>query len=153
MPEFVSTLAPDARDPILELASALASDRFSAATIRDTMTGYIEALDFTDSPDDDTEAEAWADADLAHESIVRIAVDCLHFLYRVGCYLPDHVDYTKVGRDIHFSRNGHGTGFFDRPTDMYEREGHDYRDLLQRAAKRFGRADSYVGDDGRIYLS
>ena len=153
MPEFISALEPDSRDQVLALAEALASDRFNVSTISETVCGYIEALDFTDRPDGETETEAWDSAEIARETFVRIAVDCLGFLYRVGCYLPDAVDYARVGRDLHYSRSGCGVGFFDRPAGMYTRDGHDYRDMLQRAAEGMGRVDSYVGDDGRIYLS
>jgi len=51
----------------------------------------------------------------------------------------------KLGMDIWFTRNGHGSGFFD----------HNYNneDLLINAGKKLKSVDLYVGDDGKLYFS
>lgn len=51
----------------------------------------------------------------------------------------------QVGSDFCLTRNGHGTGFWDR--GMGERG-----DRLTAAAKPYGTQDGYVGDDGLLYL-
>lgn len=48
-------------------------------------------------------------------------------------------NFEKAGADFHFSRNGHGTGFFDR--DCYN--GHEQE--LQRAAKVYGSCELIDG--------
>jgi hypothetical protein len=47
--------------------------------------------------------------------------------------------------DIWLTRNGHGTGFFDRSYDNEE-------DLVN-AARKIKSKDLYVGDDGKLYFS
>jgi len=51
----------------------------------------------------------------------------------------------KLGMDIWFTRNGHGSGFFDH---SYENE-----DVLIRAGNKLGPKDLYIGDDGKLYFS
>jgi hypothetical protein len=50
-----------------------------------------------------------------------------------------------AGQDFVLSRNGHGTGFWDRGAG-------DVGDRLHRAAKVYGDGSLYLGDDGRIYF-
>lgn len=50
----------------------------------------------------------------------------------------------QLGMDIWFTRNGHGSGFFDR---NYENE-----DSLMEAGRKLKSKDLYVGDDGKLYF-
>jgi hypothetical protein len=50
----------------------------------------------------------------------------------------------QLGMDIWFTRNGHGSGFFDR---NYENE-----DALMEAGRKLKSKDLYVGDDGKLYF-
>lgn len=50
----------------------------------------------------------------------------------------------RLGMDIWFTRNGHGSGFFDH---SYEHE-----DLLINAGKKLKPKVLYVGDDGKLYF-
>ena len=51
----------------------------------------------------------------------------------------------QLGHDFWLTRNGHGTGFWDR--------GHgDLGDKLTQWAKTFSGCDPYEGDDGKVYL-
>lgn len=52
-----------------------------------------------------------------------------------------------VGHDFWLTRNGHGTGFWDR--DLPNGAG----DRLSAAARAFGGVDLYVGDDGMVYAA
>ena len=54
-----------------------------------------------------------------------------------------------AGHDFWLSRNGHGTGFFDREDYIYG--GQEINNKLQEIAKSFGELWPYVGDTGRIY--
>lgn len=95
----------------------------------------------------------------------------------------DGYDDMSAGRDFWYTRNGHGVGFWDRTElesdrDEYEAltaemvaAGRDspawsatlakrnalkalsLGERLSVAARKFGNVDSYVGDDGLIYLS
>lgn len=53
---------------------------------------------------------------------------------------------TTAGRDFWYTRNGHGSGFWDG--DWPE----PYATTLTEAAEAFGEVDVYMGDDGKVHL-
>lgn len=109
-------------------------------------------------------------SDLAPETLARIIEDCERFqrcaaplLEQVyGHSFPARVigdgtlpnshrpawnyDATAAGRDLWFTRNGHGVGFWDRGLG-------EVGDRLSDGARAMGQVDAYLGDDGRVYLS
>ena len=54
------------------------------------------------------------------------------------------LDDSQVGHDFWLTRNGHGTGFWDRGIGKAG-------DILTECAKSYGSLDLYLGDDGEIY--
>ena len=81
-------------------------------------------------------------------SLEEIISECRDF---VVANWGDLQEYSKTGRTADFaghdfclSRNGHGTGFWDRGVG-------DLGDRLHEAAKVYGSASLYLGDDDRIY--
>jgi len=114
--------------------------------IDDPLTNaYLEAVVFTDfGPDSDIPADtqfsplarsdAWGDAH--------------NFFYTNKDLLGDNTADSMM-HDLWFTRNGHGTGFWDRP----EKWGEENADILTRCAKCMGGLWTYVGDDGLVYFS
>lgn len=80
--------------------------------------------------------------DIAPETRDKMIVDCTDFQERFGNLYDDS---GQAGHDFWLSRNGHGTGFFDRDTPN--------ADKLQEAAESYGEFYLDVGDDGMIYGS
>jgi hypothetical protein len=80
--------------------------------------------------------------DFAPETLEAIIADCKKFQQENAEALAEHDD-EQGGTDFWLTRNGHGAGFWDG--DWAE------GDKLTFAAKQFGEADIYVGDNGRIY--
>jgi len=122
-------------------------DKFTEAYIEcalwSSMDDLDEPLDKNYGPDD-----------IAPEALARIEADCTKFQEEnkvaLSCY--EHPLYSADalgGHDFWLSRNGHGSGFFDR-TDRLPKE---VCDRLQEAACKFRECDLYVGDDGLIYLA
>lgn len=120
--------------------------------------GYIEAMFFTDasSADDGDDLDGATFAELAPAALIKIITDCAAFqrdceallndVYGVqGHHEREPYDDTKAGRDYWYSRNGHGTGFWDRGLGVFGDELHN--------AARSSSVDLYRGDDGRLYLS
>jgi hypothetical protein len=70
--------------------------------------------------------------------------DFLAFCKREGI---DHSEWSEAqfGHDFWLTRNGHGSGFWDRGLAMGE--------TLTEAAKTFGSACLYVGNDALVYQS
>jgi len=162
MPEF-----------ILDLGSP---DHARAFNALDSFTqGYIEALFFTDEerlceesgrdmPDVAIDLETMESrfvggdspgfADLAPDALAKIIADCAAFQTANSAMLERAYalgeaqmiyDEERAGRDFWYSRNGHGVGFWDRGLG-------EVGDMLHKAAQSFRQVDSYVGDDGLVYL-
>jgi len=55
------------------------------------------------------------------------------------------LDAEQVGHDFWLTRNGHGTGFWDRDISNGRK--------LTELCKTYGTSDAYVGDDGLVYLT
>ena len=145
MPEF-----------ILDHGNADASRQFRAL---DSFTqGYITAAFFT-STGPDNEEEGLGDAsfaDIADSALASIVADCkawqeanatlLDAAYGVqGKYERAPYDAERAGNDYWYTRNGHGTGFWDRGLG-------ELGDKLA-AACRYHEVNMVRGNDGLIYFN
>ena len=83
-------------------------------------------------------------ADISGELMDKMIDDCSKFLSEANL---DPSLYAQAGHDFWLTRNGHGTGFWDKP-EIY---GEERAEALSTLAETFGVVDLYVGDDGRIY--
>ena len=121
--------------------------------------GYIEAMFFTSTgtgDDSEQDLEHATFAELAPESLTSIVDDCRAFqatnatlldsVYGVqGKYERAPYDESRAGNDYWYTRNGHGTGFWDRGLG-------ELGEALATAA-RYSERNLYRGDDGLLYLS
>lgn len=82
--------------------------------------------------------------DISGEATDKMIEDCAAFLAKAD--IPDNL-LPQAGHDFWLTRNGHGSGFWDRP-EIY---GEEKAQELSALAETFGVVDLYVGDDGRIY--
>ena len=169
MPEFV-----------LNIGDAEEQDAF--AKLDGFTRGYIEALFFTDEEQlcedsgrempsvafDTTTMESRfvggdspGFADLAPKTLAAIIEDCrrfqeLHADLLQQAYESESVSYDDemAGRDFWYTRNGHGVGFWCR--DLGD-VGDELSELCgwssRKSAHPFPETDSYIGDDGKVYLS
>jgi hypothetical protein len=62
---------------------------------------------------------------------------------------PERYNDEDLAHDFWLTRNGHGTGFWDRP----EKYGEERSKILSEIAHRAGERDAYVGGDGKIYFA
>ena len=117
----------------------------------ETLKGYIEALYWADNwADTDEEGQPDPEAELSPETWRNIAIDVVWFLKKAMPRIyRKPLDYTQIGHDFYLSRNGHGTGFWDR-SEIY---GEPLADYLHEMADSFGPDEFYQGDDGMIYNS
>lgn len=104
------------------------------------IAAYFEAVDFTELGEDgQPPIDAEIDEDFLRESVI----DCLAFYSRIACYLSDD-NIAQAGHDFWLTRNGHGTGFWDRPEI--------YRDYLvgkfTKIAESFGEAYAVYDEIG-----
>ncbi len=112
-------------------------ERFTAAC--------IEALYFTDTGDDD--GQPTSDAELSDETRADLEADCRSFWRRFGPYVEAaDMSADQAGHDFWLTRNGHGAGFWDGSWPE------PYDNILTAGAKSYGPAETYLGDDGRIWI-
>ena len=116
--------------------------------------GYITAACWLSCGPDDGEMDGKGFADLAPEAVAEMAEDCTLFQAQNAndlTFVCDGImfeDYSleRAGTDFWLSRNGHGSGFWDRGLKVAG-------ERLDQAAKGFGSCDLYLGDDGKVYVS
>ena len=89
---------------------------------------YIEALYFTETGDSE---QPEVDAELYESSLKQAWDDCRRFYNVYADIIGENVE--QAGHDFWFTRNGHGTGFWDRP-DVWG----DYEEELTRACELMG---------------
>lgn len=106
----------------------------------DTMTAaYIEAIYFTETGDTDQPPK---DAELTAFDKAKAYLDCRQFYWGVTQDLdidPADLDWRQVGHDLWLTRNGHGTGFWDR-AEIY---GGDRPRIFSAMAKAMGNHDAF----------
>lgn len=126
-------------------------------TLSDVAKGYVTAMFFTEEErltEEDSEVST-DPHDLPQETLAKVKEVCDEFersnahLWSM-CHSP-RGEFTigeLVGHDLWLTRNGHGSGFWDRP-EVYGRRN---ADLLADRARKLRECYAYVGDDGMIYL-
>jgi len=85
--------------------------------------------------------------ELAPETLEEMKAECARFQEEnsnlLRAYTYHHEQY--AGHDFWLTRNGHGTGFWDRDAGFIGK-------VLSKRAEAYGPAFLYVGDDGLVYL-
>ena len=124
------------------------------------VNGYLECASWLGAyPDqDDWNGNAndieydWSIDDLEFTSLQRIEDDCKRFIKENRADLEDALrvsGYTEVfaGHDFCLTRNGHGTGFWDRGLGVVG-------DRLSEAARKFGAVTAFVNKkhNGAIFF-
>lgn len=113
---------------------------------------YIHAALWSSTDDNGTPLDSKYEVeDIAPDTLKVIIEDCKQFQQQNSSLFTDclrsggeYTDDERAGHDFWLTRNGHGAGFWDGdwPTTG---------ERLDKAAKKFGEAELYVGDDGYLY--
>lgn len=130
----------------------------------DMKTGFDEFLadylrtaldDFSVTQRDEGNDVYLDDDDLDPDALAKMTADATVFWNRNGPYILAREEYNDRGEwtiaeraasDFYLTRNGHGSGFWDRP----ELWG-PYTDKFKKDSEWFGTTDLYLGDDGKVY--
>lgn len=162
MPEFILDTSGAVAEPDWKRAPALTVGRPLTWRDHDGVTqGFIEALFFT-WPEGEGDYVGGITSpgysDLAPFALAKIITDCIKFQaspewkaferWREDESDGDAADDEQAGRDFLFSRNGHGVGFWDRPTEFYG----PHQTPLDNLARTFGNLDAYIGDDEKAHV-
>lgn len=117
-------------------------DEFTAA--------YLECAEWAGGIEDEPEYVKADEIEWAPEAVERAIHECAAFQYQNVAALAAYSEprsLAHAGHDFFLTRNGHGTGFWDRD-DVPEWA----RKALTAAAKATGEVNVYFGDDGKLYL-
>lgn len=115
-------------------------------------TAYLEALEFTDCGPDDPER---ADATWSENLFTHAEAEAVRFINSLPPTLWAEVSeaveagrysWRQFGHDLWFTRNGHGTGFWDRGLAMMG-------DGLSDHAQAMGEVWTYVTDEGELDIA
>ena len=111
--------------------------------------GYIEAAFFTSTGSGDDESlETATTAEIAPTALAAVVADCARWQEANAALLAEAYatgyEPQRAGNDYWYTRNGHGTGFWDR--DLGETG-----DMLANAC-RYHEVNLVRGDDGLIYF-
>lgn len=97
---------------------------------------YIETGLWADSYPEAMSDYANGDIKLEAHSLRCAIIDCLAFLGKYGCHLDGDAMHEQAAHDFYLTRNGHGTGFWDRDENTY---GSSWiRDQMDKFAQGFG---------------
>lgn len=135
----------------MKLENILNRDSKDAQFVR----GYLECALWSSNDESDDSGGEPMDVnydlnDIAPETLEQAIKDCLEFIKKyeyLFCPLPE---YDQAGHDFWLTRNGHGSGFWDR-AEIY---GDSAADTLASKCgwkTEFPAIDLYIGDDGLIY--
>jgi len=108
-----------------------------------TINGYLEAALWTE---EDELGPSNIESDVSFEAKVDAYTDIKKFKQLAGELIAQSgLDDEQIGHDLWLTRNGHGTGFWDRGLG-------EIGDKLADIARGMGSKYAYVGDDGLIYI-
>ena len=112
--------------------------------IEEMLQSYLVCALWSSTGDDDEPLDSTHGVnDIAPESVESARIACMWFVDRMLPWLGDW-DAGQAGHDLWLTRNGHGTGFWDR--------GREHGKRLSDFAHSMGKSDAYIGDDGKVYL-
>ncbi len=110
---------------------------------------YLECASWASGPITDsegTEHESGDGFEFAGEAFEAARADVSDFCMSQQSLIDAlGLPAVQVGHDFFLNRNRHGAGFWDRDNGAMG-------DALSDAAKVYGSADVYLGDDGYLYL-
>lgn len=119
------------------------------------LRGYLTAAFWTnddDAPGGEYSTSGRPEAmfdDLAEDALLKATRDCRRFADQQAENLRlSGLGDEQAGHDFWLTRNGHGSGFWDR-----DNVPETQREALAEAAHAFGECDLYRGDDGKLYFS
>lgn len=100
--------------------------------------GYVEAIYFTETGEADQPAKG---AELTDWTKSQAYLQCRNFYWATTEALSLDLDWYQAGIDLWLTRNGHGTGFWDRG-DLYGENTH----VLTALAKAMGAVEAVFVD-------
>jgi len=119
--------------------------------LNDFTVAYLVCALWSSMDNDDNPLDLEHDlGDLSKEAVQSAKDDCDSFLSAnaeiILTETPDEYDNEQAGHDFWLTRNGHGSGFWDRGIGEAGKK-------LTDSAHSFGECNLYLGDDNVVYMA
>jgi len=116
----------------------------------DFLAGYVEAMLFSSTDEADESGGSpldanYTDSDITTDSLRRMAAQCQAFLRMPGVAEAIEGRELEAGRDFWFTRNDHGSGFWDGDWPKAAAQ------LLTKVSESFGGSYVYVSR-GKVHV-
>ena len=111
--------------------------------LRTFVDGYIKCIYWAEDIDDLTNME--------HSTMFCVFIECQRFIKVCGTFQNNPIPedkYEQAGHDFWLTRNGHGTGFWDKQ-EIY---GEKNSEILTEISKQFGEMYMYISDDNHLEI-
>lgn len=108
------------------------------------LSAYTECLVWSEAEDNGENFDN-RDGEFSHPALTAIESDCRDFYDSYDSTWQSALSDAQAGHDFCLTRNGHGTGFWDRGLGALGEE-------LSKACKPYGTQNLYRGDDGNLYV-
>ena len=111
------------------------------------LRGYLTAILWSEMDNNDDPLDSnYEISDITEESIEKAKSDIKAFVEKAKeLFTEDELnDPDQIGHDLHLTRQGHGSGFWDG----------DYvkGDEITKITDKMGSVEVYVGDDGKVNI-
>ena len=130
-----------------QVTSQITTENLDAMLTQYIETALWSSLDSADDPMD----LSCGERDVHADTVEQMHEDCKDFAEanaeQIRQWGGKGDAWAAAGHDLWLTRNGHGTGFWDRDAGAWPNGGTD----LAQAAKDCGGCDLYIGDDGMVY--
>lgn len=117
----------------------------------DFTQAYVECALWASYDDTGEPLDEFGIGDIMLDSLATMARDCIAFQTMASSFLEQayasKYDCSQAGHDFWLTRNGHGTGFWDRDLDELTSKA------LCDVSKAFRESYLYIGDNGKLYHS
>lgn len=123
-----------------------ATSSFSIHDLSSIEDAYLEAAFWTEEEN----LDGLSANNMDDETHLSVTKDIMHFLSQNKELVQEALQYTtpeQIGHDLWFTRNGHGTGYWDRQ----ELKNAGISDKLTEAAKQMG-SKNLLAADGNVYF-
>lgn len=112
--------------------------------IDDILEAYLECALWTHYDEDEIEDK---NIDNFDDKSIEISKRDIEWFLKASGKILDSTDEQMIGHDLWLSRNGHGSGFFDR--DIYSK---DDLEILEDLCQFLGNSNTYVLRNGKVSI-
>jgi hypothetical protein len=158
IPVIVRRLKASRSRPSVRLAKTIMARQQAQTQLDEFVTAYLVAALWSEFDDEEDPLEDnYGIEDMPPCTINRAVRHCSRFRKENADDLKaSGLEDSRAGHNFWLSRNGHGSGFFDEYCNRnFDRDSAEDQacQALQEAARGFGEANLYVGDDDNLYLT